>query len=130
MPDAVTLLPATWEVSLPVAWRLYLPREWAADRARRRSAGVPEEIEFQTKPEIVLAQELVLHGDLGDDSLLPPALLVELGFLPDFERLRDTSKEGVAPLAEGGGGDAILAARGLQIGATKQLQNNARFAFG
>jgi len=77
-----------------------------------------------------LAQQLVLHGHLGDDFLLPPALLVELGFLPGFERLRATSKEGVAPLAEGGGGDAILAARGLQIGATERLQNDARFAFG
>ena len=53
---AVTLSLATWEASLPVAYRLYLPREWAEDRARRRRAGVPEEIEFQTKPEIALDQ--------------------------------------------------------------------------
>jgi hypothetical protein len=53
---AVTLSLATWEASLPVAWRLYLPREWAEDRVRRRRAGVPEEIEFQTKPEIALDQ--------------------------------------------------------------------------
>ena len=53
---AVTLSLATWEASLPVAWRLYLPREWAEDRARRRRAGVPEEIEFQTKPEIAMDQ--------------------------------------------------------------------------
>ena len=52
----MTLSLATWEASLPVAWRLYLPREWAEDRARRRRAGVPEEIEFQTKPEIALDQ--------------------------------------------------------------------------
>jgi SRSO17 transposase len=53
---AVTLSRATWEASLPVAWRLYLPREWAEDWAQRRRAGVPEEIEFQTKPEIALDQ--------------------------------------------------------------------------
>jgi SRSO17 transposase len=30
--------------------------EWAADRKRRRKAGVPEQIVFQTKPEIALQQ--------------------------------------------------------------------------
>lgn len=31
---------------------LYIPREWAADRARRRAAGIPESLEFATKPEL------------------------------------------------------------------------------
>ena len=39
-----------------MAWRLSLPAEWAADRARRRKAHVPEQIEFATKPEIALEQ--------------------------------------------------------------------------
>ena len=30
--------------------------QWAADRARRRKAHVPEQIEFATKPEIALEQ--------------------------------------------------------------------------
>jgi SRSO17 transposase len=42
--------------SLPAAYRLYLSNEWAADRKRRRKAGVPEQIVFQTKPEIALEQ--------------------------------------------------------------------------
>ena len=53
---AVSLSVATWSSSLPVAYRLYLPKEWAADDQRREKAEVPTEIEFQTKPEIALAQ--------------------------------------------------------------------------
>lgn len=53
---AVSLSMATWSSSLPIAYRLYLPLEWAEDAERRETAGVPEEIEFQTKPAIALDQ--------------------------------------------------------------------------
>src|ERR671911_1953942 len=46
---AVSLSLANAEGSLPVAYRLYLPQSWASDEARRKKAGVPEEIGFQTK---------------------------------------------------------------------------------
>ena len=39
-----------------MAWRLYLPKEGAADLEHRRKAGVPDEIDFKTKPEIALEQ--------------------------------------------------------------------------
>lgn len=53
---AVSLSVATATASLPIAWRLYLTEEWAGDQVRRREAGVPEWVEFQTKPQIALAQ--------------------------------------------------------------------------
>ena len=53
---AVSLSIANHHASLPVAYRLYLPKDWAEDAERRRKAGVPEEIGFQTKPEIALDQ--------------------------------------------------------------------------
>jgi SRSO17 transposase len=53
---AVSLSVSTWSSSLPIAWRLYLPEVWCQDAARCQQAGVPEGIEFQTKPEIALQQ--------------------------------------------------------------------------
>jgi len=53
---AVSISAATAYASLPVAYRLYVPQEWVADRERRTRAGIPEEVAFQTKPEIALEQ--------------------------------------------------------------------------
>jgi SRSO17 transposase len=53
---AVSLSIATLASSLPVAYRLYLPKEWAEDAERREKTEVPEEVEFQTKPDIALDQ--------------------------------------------------------------------------
>jgi SRSO17 transposase len=53
---AVSLSVSTWNSSLPIAWRLYLPEVWCQDAERRQQAGVPEEVEFATKPEIALQQ--------------------------------------------------------------------------
>jgi len=53
---AVSLSLANAWASLPVAFRLYLPKDWAEDMARRKTAGVPEDVAFATKPQIALAQ--------------------------------------------------------------------------
>jgi SRSO17 transposase len=53
---AVSVSLACAAASIPVAWQLYLPQEWADDEARREKAGVPEAIEFATKPQIALQQ--------------------------------------------------------------------------
>ena len=53
---AVSLSVATEKASLPIAWRLYLTEEWANSAERRSKAGVPKELEFQTKPQIAVAQ--------------------------------------------------------------------------
>ena len=72
---AVSLSIATHHASLPVAYRLYLPQEWADDPIRRASAGVPEDISFQTKPELALQQIRQAHADRlpGGVVLMDPA---------------------------------------------------------
>ena len=47
---AVSLSVATGSASLPIAFRLYLPEGWTQDKNRRETAGIPEEVRFQTKP--------------------------------------------------------------------------------
>src|ERR1700739_473853 len=53
---AVSLSLANHHASLPAMDRLYLPQEWAADKKRRRKAGVPKAIRVKTKPGIALEQ--------------------------------------------------------------------------
>jgi SRSO17 transposase len=51
---AVTLSLANELMSVPAAYHLYMPQDWADDRGRRRVAGVPDEVVFQTKTQIAL----------------------------------------------------------------------------
>jgi SRSO17 transposase len=43
--------------TVPLGWALYLPEDWCSDPERRRKAKIPEQLEFETKPE--LGAELV-----------------------------------------------------------------------
>jgi SRSO17 transposase len=53
---AVSLSVANDVLSVPVAYRLYLPEVWAKDKVRRRAARVPDDVVFQTKWQIALAE--------------------------------------------------------------------------
>ena len=59
---AVSLSAANDYASLPITYRLYLPPEWAGDPDRRAATGVPDDIEFQTKPQIALGQLRAAHA--------------------------------------------------------------------
>jgi len=63
--------------------RLYLPKEWASDRARRKAAGVPKEVRFQTRHK----QSLEMLDEQG--RLLPHAWIAgddEMGKSACFRR--------------------------------------------
>src|ERR1700687_3465582 len=53
---AVTVSLVNAVLSVPGGFRLYLPKEWAEDRRGRGAAGVPPDVEFQTKGAIALAE--------------------------------------------------------------------------
>jgi SRSO17 transposase len=62
-------------VAVPIGARLYLPEKWTQDRSRCREAGIPDEVEFATKPQIAadlikeaLADGVVRAPVLGDNA--------------------------------------------------------------
>jgi SRSO17 transposase len=70
----VSISIANQYASLPVAFRLYLPEAWASDRKRRRSAGVPEDVVFQTKQEIAIDEiEKLVSEDVPRGVVLADA---------------------------------------------------------
>ncbi len=50
----VSLSLATPGAHLPVDFELYLPRRWTEDPARRREVKIPDDVVFQTKPELAV----------------------------------------------------------------------------
>ncbi len=97
---AVSLSLATAEASLPVTWQLYLPKSWAADAARRKTAKVPDDIAFASKPEIALAQVAAL----ADDPSVPEGVVLadsgygaDSGFRDGLAKLGLTYIVGVLP---------------------------------
>jgi SRSO17 transposase len=73
---AVSLSVATWNASIPIAWRLYLPEVWASDAKRRKQAGIPEGIQFETKPQIALGQ----IRQAVEDGVAPGVVVADAGY--------------------------------------------------
>ncbi len=71
--------------TVPLGWALYLPEEWCGNQERRRKAKIPEEVVFQTKPQLAAslcerAADWRLPGApiladcaFGDDTAFPHA---------------------------------------------------------
>jgi SRSO17 transposase len=50
----VSLHAVSERATLPLGWALYLPEDWCDDPARRRKAKIPDDVRFQTKPQLGL----------------------------------------------------------------------------
>ena len=108
--DFVSLSVTSETASMPVAFGLYLPEVWTKDRKRRKKTGVPDEIQFQTKPEIALAQIrrarergipqgiVLADAGYGNDTGFRTALTkMELGYVMGIMSTVTVWKPGRAP---------------------------------
>jgi SRSO17 transposase len=89
---AVSVTLACEQGSLPVAWQLYLPHVWAEDVSRRTKAGVPEDIEFATKPQIALQQ---IQGLLSEGAP-HHCVLADAGYGIDYAFRQGLTDQGLA----------------------------------
>lgn len=68
--------------------RLYLPEEWCGDQERRAKAKIPDDVEFQTKPEQAI--DMLLHAW---EQGVPMRWVTGDEVYGDSPRLRDTVRE-------------------------------------
>jgi SRSO17 transposase len=92
---AVTLSLANELMSVPAAYRLYLPEHWAEDRARRRVAGVPDDVIFKTKTQIALDE---IDGLLADGVAKAPVVM-DAGYGRATELRDEIAKRGMQYVA-------------------------------
>jgi SRSO17 transposase len=58
------------------ACRLYLPEIWASDAHRHEKVGVPDNVVFQTKPQIALRQTKNAQAE----GVSPASVLADAGY--------------------------------------------------
>jgi SRSO17 transposase len=92
---AVTVSLANELMSVPAAYRLYLPEDWAGDRARRRVAGVPDEVVFKTKTQIALDQIDLLLAD----GVAKAPIVMDAGYGRATELRDEIAKRGMEYVA-------------------------------
>ncbi len=108
---AVSLSAANDHASLPIAYRLYLPHEWADDPDQRAQAGVPDDVVFQTKPQIALdqlraalvagieAEVALLDAGYGNDTDLRDGITeIGLAYVVGIQSSTSLWPPGVQPL--------------------------------
>jgi len=123
---AVSVSVTTEKASMPVAFRLYLPESWIKDRKRRKKTGVPESIQFQTKPEIALEQirrarergipqgVVLADAGYGTDTAFRQALTkIEVAYVMGIQSTATVWKPGEGPKP--------VAARQSNIGRPRKL---------
>jgi SRSO17 transposase len=75
--------------TVPLGWALYLPEEWCKDAKRRKKAKIPENVEFQTKPQLGVKLALRAAG-----WKIRKAPVLGDGAYGDNTELRDQLHEG------------------------------------
>jgi SRSO17 transposase len=94
---AVSLSVTNEVASLPVAYRLYLPKKWAEEPDGRKRTGIPDEVGFQRKWEIALAQ---IDFALACDDLPRGTVVADAGY-GDATGFRDGLAERKLPYVVG-----------------------------
>jgi len=118
---APSLHVATDDSSGCIGMRLYLPEDWASDIPRRRSVGIPDDVVFQRKWEIVI--------DLLDDALrwgLPKRLMIADAAFGDSTEFRDALVERGCPYLVGIAGSHITWPPGSSPRKPKHNRANGR----
>jgi len=105
--SAVSMSAANHHASLPIGYRLYLPKEWADDEARRKKAGVPEDVTFKTKTDIALG----LVKQALEENVPRGVILADAGYGADTA-FRDALTKLGLPYAMGAGSGASVWAPG------------------
>ena len=118
---AVSLSIANEAVSVPAAYRLYLPEIWAKDPKRRKTAGIPKTVKFQTKWQIALDMTDSIRADE-----LPPAPMLADAAYGNVTAFRDSLSERRIPYVVGIAGETTVWPPGMEPLPPKQWSRMGR----